>query len=485
MPAQRGVWWRWAGAVTIGVLQASSGIYYAFFAEYFLVVAAVAATLQRRSVRPLAVAGLLSLVTLIGLGVNVAPTLRALREEGRNPVVANRPLCDSEGYSLKLSAMLLPIPGHRIGPLCALRNWYDRETIAANESSWAALGLVASVGTVLLLGVVLLRRHAPPLIDALAVLNIFGILLGTTSGLGMLFSLLVTPQIRCQNRVSVYLAFFSLACVALLLQSMWDRVLTTGRGEHLKRGLLVGLVCAALWEQHPQRCRYDFPGVRQDWERDADFVKSIEAAAPAGAMILQLPYMTFPESAPVGQLDSYQSLRLALHSSSLRWSGGAMRGREADNWRRQVDELPLEEQVAAARAAGFAGVQVSRLGYADQGYELEQKLRTLVDSDPIVDQGETNSFFLLTPRQASTVAGRRASSAEPPAACGVCCADRRQTGPRLVRTADPTAAASSGALGQAANGDRQHDPSPAVEQHFNAHQEADHPQRSLWAGDDR
>ena len=45
-------------------------------------------------------------------------------------------------------------------------------------------------------------------------LNAAALLLGTVGGGGVLFSVLGSGWIRCYNRISVFIAFFSLPCCA-------------------------------------------------------------------------------------------------------------------------------------------------------------------------------------------------------------------------------------------------------------------------------
>lgn len=386
---------RWCAALLIAVAQGAAGVYYAFFAMYFVAVGGLASALQRRSWRPAVASGLLILVTGSTVAANLAPSLLYWKEHGMNPAVAARPLCDSELYAFKLCAMLYPMPGHRIGLFNALRDYYDRETFARTENSWSAQGIVANVGFLALLGILIYRRPVARVLEGLSILNVFGILLGTVGGLGVLFSVLVMPQLRGQNRISVFLSFCSLACVAVLLEAAWRRLSTTRLRQYLASGLLILLVGFAMWEQHPYQCRPDYLGVKTQWDEDAAFVSAVESSLPEGAMIYQVPYVSYPESPPVGLLEPYTNLRYYLHSSKLRWSGGAMRGREADQWQKQIAAWPLGEQLQAIAAAGFAGIQVNRAGYDDFGESIEQQLREQLGVEPIVGPGENESFFPL------------------------------------------------------------------------------------------
>lgn len=391
------IWRRWCLALVIAVAQGAAGVYYAFFAMYFVAVGGLASAFQRRSLRPALASGLLVLVTGATVLANLAPSLLYWQEHGGNPEVTDRPLQHSEVFAFKLCSMLYPMLGHRIELFSWLRDYYNQETFARTENTWSAQGIVANVGFLVLLGILLYRRPLPRVLEGLSILNVFGILLATVGGLGVLFSLLVMPQIRSQNRISVFLSFYSLACVALLLQAAWLRLSTTRRRRFLAGGLLTLLVGFAMWEQHPSRFRPDYLSVKAEWDEDAAFVAAVEASLPAGAMVYQMPFIPYPEARPVGLLEPYSNLRYYLHSSKLRWSGGAMRGREADRWQRQVAALPLAEQLQAVAAAGFAGIQVNRGGFDDFGESVEAQLREQLGVEPIVGPGENESFFPLPP----------------------------------------------------------------------------------------
>src|SRR5205085_11573256 len=93
----------------------------------------------------------------------------------------------------------------------------DAEGIHVNESRDSVLGLIGVAGFVILLMRLLLARSGASLLDGLAVLNVAALVLGASGGLGGLFNFLVFPQIRCYNRVCIFIAFWSLLAVGLLI----------------------------------------------------------------------------------------------------------------------------------------------------------------------------------------------------------------------------------------------------------------------------
>jgi phosphoglycerol transferase len=124
-------------------------------------------------------------------------------------------------------------------------------------------------------------------------------------------------------------------------------------------------------------------------------------------MIFELPYAAFPGQAPSNTgMSGYDELKGYLHSSTLRWTGGAMIGRAEDLWIRDVSGRPVDELVASVVAAGFSGIYIDRYGYPDRGASIEDQLSSLLGARPLVSEGGRRSFFLLEP---SSTAGIRAN----------------------------------------------------------------------------
>jgi phosphoglycerol transferase len=92
-------------------------------------------------------------------------------------------------------------------------------------------------------------------------------------------------------------------------------------------------------------------------------------------MVWQIPYQPFPESGAIVQMENYGPLRGYLNSTALRWSFGAMKGRDADRWMRAVAERPLGEQLQFAARSGFGAVYIDRRGFDDRGVAAEKVLQ--------------------------------------------------------------------------------------------------------------
>jgi phosphoglycerol transferase len=331
-----------------------------------------------------AIAGVMALAGL--------PTLIHRARHGANPAVAVRGAPEAELHGATTASMLLPVGGHRIPQLRQLRERYNRTTPVPAEGSASALGLCASAGFVVLLGVLVHPRRDRPreeLWRPLGVLNLMSLGLATIGGFGSLFALLVTPQIRAYKRINVIIGFLALFALVLLLERLGRRFPRWGRAV-LPLVLVVGLLDQVTADAVRPR-----PDVQAEYAGDAAFVSQIEDLVPAGAMIFQLPYLSFPEAAPVARMIDYEPLRLYLHSHRLRWSYPTMRGRPGDLWVREVSGRPPAAMIDGLSTAGFAGLVVDRFGYDDGGRAIEAALGDQLGRPLAISPDERLAFFAL------------------------------------------------------------------------------------------
>jgi phosphoglycerol transferase len=381
-----------AAIAAVCLLSGSGGIYYAFFSCFLFLVGGAVAALRCGAWRPFRSAVVLVGLVAAGVLVNVAPNLLYKLRHGPNAEAVVRDPAQSEVFGLKLAQLLLPVPGHRVPTLARLRARYDTALAPlVNENGFATLGLVGASGF-LLLTAGALRRGSRGVGEGLVVLNLAAVLLATSGGFGTLFGFLVSPWIRAYNRLSVFIAFFSLFAVVLVL-SKAERLARDRGLAWLARAGVGALLVVGLLDQVPRSFVPHYDHLRRMFAADAAFIGRVEAALPAGAMVFQLPYSPFPEPAMVQQMHWYDHLRGYLHSRSLRWSYGAMRGRYAGLWQAWVAGQPAEAMLRRLAEAGFAGVYIDRSGYEDGGRGIEAELTRRTGAGPLVSEDGRLALF--------------------------------------------------------------------------------------------
>jgi phosphoglycerol transferase len=227
-----------------------------------------------------------------------------------------------------------------------------------------------------------------PMVD-LAPLNIASVLLG--SGFALLFEYFV-PAIRMYNRIAVYVAFFSIFAAALLSERFG---LHDGRSPWVRRLLLAALVIATalgLLDEIPGVMRPDHGAQPAAYAEARAYVRSAEAILKPDAMVFELPYVDYPESA---EILSYYAFRPYLHSSRLRFSYGASRGTRADLWQRTVAGKALGAMIRELCRAGFTGLHVDLRLYTEKAEALRAELdRELGTPDVTAKQGQWRFYRL-------------------------------------------------------------------------------------------
>lgn len=385
-------------ALVICVLVGSAGVYYAFFTCFFLLVAGLCAGRVGRSVIPPLLAGFL--VSVVGASVigNLTPYLLDRARHGPNPRAVQRELVYSEMFALKITQLLLPLTEHRVQALADLKRLYSSKAPLINENDSVTLGFAGGLALLGLLGVPFWRIGGDRVsrqLEAWSLLTWAALLLGTVGGLGMLFNLLVAQQIRCYNRIVVFIAFFCMLALAAALKRIGDWCGRDARLRLVCAGAMLALLYAGIMDQTSRYWAPRHRELKEAFRQDAQFVQSVEESVPAHTKVFQLPYMPFPEAEFLPyQMQHYDPFRLYLHSRTLRWSYGAMKGRAGDEWQAKVAALAAPQMTAALADAGFGGICIDRAGYADGGRALEVELsRLLGGTTPIVHPAGRWAFF--------------------------------------------------------------------------------------------
>jgi hypothetical protein len=382
--------------VAFCVAVASTGIYYAAFTALLLAGATLIALVAR--VGRAAVAGgviCLALI-LVGVLVHLSPSIAYRWDNGVNPASERHPR-ESEVFALKLSDLVFPVDLHRLEPFA--RFVADYKAASPIRSEPMALGPVAAAGFIglLVVGLVVLvgrpARAGPPVVRHAAAATMLAFLIGTIGGISTVIALLVTPQLRAWNRISIFIAFFAFLAVAVALGALGRRLGTHPLRQAAFAAVLGGLLVFGLWNQvtYNHVPPYELAAT---FEADQRFVGEIERRLPPDAAVFQLPYVPFPESRQVVDAHENDLLRGYLHSEDLRWSAGATKGRPED-WADDLAGLPMATVLDAAAAAGFAGLMIDRFGYADRAAALENELRGRLGSQPLASEYGRHSFFDL------------------------------------------------------------------------------------------
>jgi hypothetical protein len=405
------------------LITASAGAYYAFFACGLFVAAGLFGWLSGGTWRALASAGAMIAIIVTAGFANHLPTFLYHAEFGTHSGPVERLPGEAESYGLKIAQLILPIDDHKIRVLAEFKSIYNGEAHVQEYSERYSLGLIASLGFVGLMVTLLLPVWRRPPFLALAVLCGFAVAIGTVGGLGSVFNVSITPSVRCYNRIAIYIAFFSLFAVA----AAGDRILPRLAKYFPQRmarfvpfivwgGVLVigltdmtpfdfGLLDMQTGGLGSRRRAAAILANQKGWFEDEAFFSRIEATLNSdgqtpGPAVFQLPYMPWPEGPPLHDMVAYDHASGYLHTKTLRWSFGCIKGRETDEWYRSVAVMAptaVPRMLDRIALAGFEGLVLDKRGYSPAQARLveEQLLKSLAGANPIRHPDGHRVFFDL------------------------------------------------------------------------------------------
>ncbi|MEI8000027.1 MAG: hypothetical protein WCI50_01630 [Actinomycetes bacterium] len=422
---------------------ASTGSYYAAIAMTLLVGVVLVDALARRRGRVVASAGIALAAIFAVVLFNLLPTFVSWAEHGRNTHLVQRGPSETEVNGLKISQLVLPVEGHRIGFLAAASADSTRFTVIPAERG-QQLGAIGAVGFVALLGAVLVaarrRRgagtpdavttaavtaavttadaapNAPPVSPAapvasapVEVLRTFGVatvialVIAAVSGFSLIISGLGVKEIRSWNRVSVFIGFFALVAVGFGID--WAR----RRFAHRRWIRPVSVVVCALLvvvgvlDQVSPLTVPHYAATRRTFDSDRVFFGRVQRTLPKGAAVFDLPYVFFPESGAVDGIGPYDTVRGFLHTDDLNWSWGGVIGTPAD-WvaaTAHLTETDPAEMLDRVTAVGFRGLVLDRRGdrstASDASGPREQAITAHLGAPENVSPDGTLAFWDLRP----------------------------------------------------------------------------------------
>src|SRR5262249_18673475 len=228
-----------------------------------------------------------------------------------------------------------------------------------------------------------------------AVFTAIGILFSVSNGFGNLVQLFLSPVLRAQNRVSVFLACFALLVVLFVLEGVIRRWMSRQARATIVSAFAFFTAIAITF----QTTGFSFEGnakiLAPSVDADREFFDEFTARLGPYRQVLQLPIMAFPGSPPSAELWDYEHFRGAIQTKGNSWSYGAMISRPAVLWQEGFAARPPAQMVARARAAGFDGILVERRGYTDKGEDLVRELLEVLGPQALVMNKQERVVFDL------------------------------------------------------------------------------------------
>ena len=358
------------------LLVGTGGLYYAFFTLMFMAFAGVAASVAQRRWFPLLAAvcsgvPLFILLVFSGFGFDV---LTALGPSFSGP---HRFAYEQILYGLDLPSMAYPFERlHKVAEGVAQTHaaFPKGPSINEGEGEWPAIPLMlALLGSPLVAAACLGARNFDEavvsrmrMLGFCAALVVFALLFGARGGLGYMFNLLVTPEIRADGRLMPFLTFAAIVMigVAAALTTAIPQRWWGWAGQAAACLMLLVSVKPAVGAAYSMMHLFTDGPLPQRLSQSTPLM--LAAKNRAGLQtVLELPMANWPESPFFQNLDPYEHQLPYIYDTpgnTTRWSYGAT---DKQPWFGVVTLATHDPAtlVTRARHLGFDSVLIQKRGF--------------------------------------------------------------------------------------------------------------------------
>ena len=390
----------------------SFGIYYALFGLIMFFFTAISAIIHTRNMNSLKLFLFASCFVIVGVLMNLSPSLMHRYTNGPNIEAFQRDVASSEVYGFKFVQLILPRSGHRNASLNKITADYSNGTPLVNENFTSSLGAVGSLGLLIVFCLIFYKlsgRHQDSKLSVISLIVLILFMFGTIGGFGSIFSQVITTSIRGWNRISIFIGFGALLALFVLLQTELQKRFIGRRLVFFSSIISVIFLLGGLYDQTTPACMGCNDQTQKSFNMDKEFVQSIEKSLPTGSAIYQLPYMPFPEVPPLYRLQVYDLSMGFIYSSSLRWSYMGLKGQSGDLFYRSLAKESIEKQLEVIKRLGFAGIYIDKRGFDVNDNTLINRLTELLGTPPILTRADGEIvFFSLNNGQQNNIEGLNA-----------------------------------------------------------------------------
>ncbi|MCW1970785.1 MAG: hypothetical protein KIH69_021965 [Anaerolineae bacterium] len=331
--------------------------------------------------------------SMLGFGLMNLNTLIFNWEFGYNPAATVRSLLGLAIYALKPSDLLLPAQ-HR---WTEIRNFtqinYYVQGRARDEGDTVYIGIFAITGLIFLTFMLFQSiqknkiKHIPIELSWLIVLMLYAI----TGGVNSLVGALGFQFFRATNRFSILIM-----CIGLLY---FIRQINRIKNITIKNLCSIMILALGIWDQAPvfvgrlplQPTNYEDHPYNQDRRMGVIMEQNLSP----NAMVFQFPVVSYPEAPPIRSMTDYEHFRPYLHTNTLRFSYGDVKGRANTEWQQRLSSQPFSESIPFLEAAGFEAVMMHKKAYEN---DAKTEILTITQlGKPIIFQNQTFILWRLNP----------------------------------------------------------------------------------------
>ena len=372
-----------------------SNFYYIFYGTLIVGLAAVAAAIDRRSIKPLVDGFTIGAVSFVTVFVVMLPNLIFMADSGVQAPA--RSPGEQTLYGLRFVSALVPqglFPG-----LSASYASVTPPTEGFNEF----VGYTALVGLCIAFMTLLARMGGSAVTSKsehlrlfIGFASLFTFLFALPYGLGLYFNLAISPFLRAQNRFSGFLVFWGIVALLSLLPSAHHSL---RRRDWAIIALFIGLIFIDLkprFMYFANASKANAPAAEQARSSVSGLLDALYREK--AIRVAQLPIHVFPEAGPRESRSDYFHLLPFVFDDrgEISWSYGVTRDQPKALARltaaeRRILRGKAADGVRVLACLGYQAISLDRLAYKDRGAQVSDALSFL----PIIhDDGSYRALKL-------------------------------------------------------------------------------------------
>lgn len=385
------------GCMIVAILMGITDIYYSVFWVILLLFVVVFIFINTTNIKQTLVTLSIGFIPFLSLGVVNIPYLYnsfTKHSVSNNSFIlsseSERTLSDLLFYGLRISQLLYPIQNHRLTTLAKFRDNLD-QYLGNDETRMVSLGLVMAIGFIISLAVLLINKNNKLVskIKKYGLLNVFIIFVASIGGLNIYVGL-ISANIRCYNRMSIFIAAFSLMTLAEIIQSVWEK-------QDKKRILVLVVFSITLFGVWDQTAPFSQEEYAENWNIDHNtktMVQEIDSLTREDAQIIMFPIILKGNGALIHDMRNYEQSWNAAYSDNLKWITGRTAGYR--QWLSALSVLSTKEALDYILLEDIDGIWLDENGYSmDEFSEVKCALDNRIGNPIVISETGKQYYYSL------------------------------------------------------------------------------------------
>lgn len=391
--------------VVLSLLIGLNGLYYAVFSIMIICISLFYVYFYKKKLG----AFKYSLISIISISIPIVlfyiiPLINNASNELSN-IASDRNIAQINSYGLNLVLLFLPIPGHRISLFSKFTEYCYEQMNINSESFTESLGLIISIG--LIVSVIYAfksncKEQYEARIKDFGVIIILIFLIATIGGINNFIAIFFSSSIRCYNRLSIYIALFSVGTICMLLDVIYKKINTN---KYNKVIFLIGVVFISFigvadmtsdsfckyetYDIFTRKYVYSYDEIGKEYRNDKKFFDSIYNDLDEEKMLYIAPY-----KANHSNEKCFDRLKISVSNTGIKTSNceydEVFKGLLAE-----IDGMDIEHQLNAITIMGYSGILIDKNSFFSdkEVKEYIESISKYIDNESLIESQNNNLLY--------------------------------------------------------------------------------------------